>query len=76
MVTLREINYATNCAKFAISSSADIANLPTMTTGSVDAYGTKLAPVTPGSSAITTSGDFKLYMLDGATNEWKERKNA
>ena len=31
MVTLRETNPSTNCARFAISTAADIADLPTMT---------------------------------------------
>ena len=73
MVTLRNINYTTNCARFAISTPADIPDLPTTTTEGVDGNGVKLSPVKPGSSAITTSGALKLYMLDGATNEWKER---
>lgn len=74
MVSLREINYTTNCARFAISTPADIADLPTQTTTGVDGYGTKLEPVKAGSSAITTSGEVKLYMLDGESNEWIERK--
>ena len=73
MVTVRDYNYSTKCARFAISSSADIANLPTQTTSGIDGEGNVIQPVKAGSSAITTSGDFKLYMLDGASNEWKER---
>ena len=73
MVTLKDINYATGVCRFSISTPADITNLPTMTTNGIDGNGDKLGPVKPGSSAITTSGDLKLYMLDGASNEWKER---
>lgn len=73
MVTLRDINYTTGVCRFAISTPADIANLPTQTTTGVDGDGTKLEPVKAGSSALTTSGDLKLFMLDGATNEWEER---
>ena len=73
MVTLREINYTTNCARFAISTAADIADLPTMTSSGTAGNGVVLAPVSAGSSAITTSGELKLFMLDGETNEWKER---
>lgn len=72
-IIIRDINYTTNCARFAISTSADIPDLPTTTTEGVDGNGVKLAPVKPGSSAVTTSGELKMYMLDGATNEWKER---
>lgn len=73
MVTLRDINHYTKCARFAISTPADIPNLPTLTRPGINGNGNVLEPVKAGSSAITTSGDFKLYMLDGASNEWKER---
>ena len=73
MVTLRDINYTTNCARFAISTPSDIADLPTMTTEGVGGDGAKLSAVKPGSSAITTSGELKLYMLDGKIKEWQER---
>lgn len=73
MVTLRDFNYATGCARFAIGSPEDIADLPTQTMTGVDGYGNVLKPVKAGSSALTTSGVLKLYMLDGETNEWKER---
>ena len=73
MVTLRETNPSSNCARFAISTAADIADLPTMTSSGTAGNGVELAPVSAGSSAITTSGELKLFMLDGETNEWKER---
>ena len=73
MVTLRDINYTTGVCRFSISTPADIANLPTTTTYGVDGNGVALEPVKAGSSAITTSGEPKLYMLDGDSNEWKER---
>jgi len=72
MITILDINYSTGHTVFAISSAADIADLPTMTAPG-QCGNESFEPVKAGSSAITTSGDTKLYMLDGATNEWKER---
>ena len=72
MITVIDINYSTGHTVFAISSASDISGLPTMTAAG-QSGSEHFEPVKAGSSAITTSGDTKLYMLDGATNEWKER---
>lgn len=72
MIMRNDMDWNTNTASFSISSAADIANLPTMTEKGKNEAASYEA-CAPGSSAITTSGDLKLYMLDGASNEWKER---
>lgn len=72
MVTLNGMDYTFNTASFSISSAADIAKLPTMTAEGREGN-TVFPPVKAGSTAITTSGDFKLYMLDGESNSWEER---
>ena len=71
MVTLKEKNEY-NVASFAISTASEISDLPT-TTSAGTGGGAKFGAVSAGSTAVTTSGDMKVFMLDGATNEWKER---
>lgn len=71
MITLKSKNEY-NIASFAISTAADVAYLPT-TTAAGTGVGAAFGAVSAGSTAITTSGNLKLYMLDGATNNWEER---
>lgn len=74
MVSRNGIDYTTNTAVFSVSKAADLADLPTMTTAGRDHKGTALEPVEPGSLAYMTDGSDKIYVLDGDTNEWKERQ--
>lgn len=71
MITLKSKNEY-NVASFAISTAAEIDYLPTTTAAGTGA-GAAFGAVSAGSTALTTSGTLKIFMLDGDTNEWKER---
>ena len=72
MVTQNGYDYAFGTALFSISSAADVAKLPTVTAKGRD--GDKVfGAVSAGSLAYLTDGTKTSYVLDGATNTWKER---
>ena len=71
MVALNGMDHITNTAIFSISSASDISGLPTTTTAGSWRNET-FPPVKAGSWAYLTDGSGKKYVLDGATDTWKE----
>jgi hypothetical protein len=71
MVQLNGMDHSTNTAIFSISAVADISSLPTTT--AAGSWGNEtFPPVKAGSWAYLTDGSGKKYVLDGATDTWKE----
>lgn len=70
MAALTKYDYSTDYAEFCISGAAELPKLPNTSRGGAD----ELAGYDKikAGTAYTTDGNFDVYTLDTATDEWNK----